>query len=125
MAAWTIPPHSSLTTAISSSECWATNSVLRYAADGSFLGAFVPSGSGGLSGPCDLVFRDGYLYVTSWANNKILRYDGATGAFVNEVASGEGLVRPIGMVFDANGDLLVASGDSDEIRRYGTASQAS
>ena len=109
---------------VSSTSPSTSNSVLRYAANGTFLGAFVPTGSGGLSGPVDLVFRDGYLYVTSWANSKILRYDGASGSFVNEVASASGLARPIGLVFETNGNFLVASGDSDEIRRYGVSSQA-
>lgn len=109
---------------VSSTSPGTSNSVLRYAANGSYLGAFVPTGSGGLSGPVDLVFRGGYLYVTSWANNKILRYHATTGAFVDEVASAGGLARPIGLVFEANGNFLVASGDSDEIRRYGVSSQA-
>ena len=74
------------------------NSILRYATDGSFLGAFVPTGSGrGLAGPSDSVFQGGYLYVTSWTNNKVLRYDGVTGTFVNEAVAGNGLVTPLGI----------------------------
>ena len=102
---------------VSSTSPSTSNSVLRFAVDGTFLGAFVPTGSGGLSGPVDLIFRDGYLYITSWANSKVLRYDGASGAFIDEVASAAGLARPLGFVFEPNGNLLVASGDSDEIRR--------
>ncbi|HUE74511.1 MAG TPA: LamG-like jellyroll fold domain-containing protein, partial [Pirellulaceae bacterium] len=107
---------------VSSTSPSTSNSVLKFAPDGSFLGAFVPTGSGGLSGPVELVFRDGFLYVTSWTNNKVLRYSGTTGDFVDEVVSGGGLARPMGLVFQPNGDMLVASGDSDEIRRYGASS---
>jgi hypothetical protein len=109
---------------VSSTNPSTSNSVLRFAADGSFLGAFVPAGSGSLSGPVDLVFRDGYLYVTSWTNNRILRYDGGNGAFVDTIASGAGLTRPMGLVFEPDANLLVASGDSDEIRRYGPSLNA-
>jgi hypothetical protein len=101
-----------------------SNSVLHFATDGSFLGAFVPTGSGGLAGPVELVFRDGFLYVTSWTNNKVLRYDGTTGAFVDEVVNGGGLARPMGLLFEPSGSFLLASGDGDEIRRYGASSAA-
>jgi hypothetical protein len=100
-----------------------SNSVLKFAADGAFVEPFIPTGgvSGELSGPIELVFRDGYAYVTSWANDKVLQYDAATGALVSELVSGGGLDRPMGLVFEADGSFLVANGDSDEIRRYGTA----
>lgn len=96
-------------------------SVLRYAANGTFRDAFVPTSSGGLSGPIDLDFQGGFLYVTSVANNKVLRYNGITGAIVDEVASAGGLYRPNGLLFEPSGNFLVASGDSDEIRRYSQA----
>ena len=99
-----------------------SNAVLKFGINGTFIEPFVATGSGGLSGPVELVFRDGFLYVTSWANSKVLRYDGTTGAFLDEVVSGQGLARPMGLVFEPNGNLLVASGDSDEIRRYGAVS---
>lgn len=100
------------------------NSVLRFGRDGSSKGAFVTSGNGGLWGPVDLEFHDGYLFVTSWTNNKVLRYDGATGAFVNTVVVGGGLSRAFGMLFEVGGNLMVASGDTDEIRRYGVSDEA-
>ncbi len=101
-----------------------SNSILRYKADGTFLGAFIPTGSGGLAGPSDFVFRDGYLFVVSWTNNKVLRYDGTTGAYLNEVVSANGLVTPLGILFEANGKFLVTSRDTNEIRRYGESSAA-
>ncbi len=101
-----------------------SNSILRYRADGTFLSAFVPTGSGGLAGPSDFVFRDGSLFVVSWTNNKVLRYDGTTGAYLNDVVSGNGLVTSLGILFEANGNFLVTSRDTNEIRRYGDSSDA-
>jgi hypothetical protein len=100
-----------------------SNSVLKFDANGAFVEPFIPTGGvgGELSGPIELVFRDGYAYVTSWNNDKVLQYDAATGALVSELVSGRGLDRPMGLVFETDGSFLVASGDSDEIRRYGTA----
>ena len=110
---------------VSSTSPGTSNSVLRYGINGEFLDAFVPTGSGGLSGPVDLEFRDGYLYVTSWANNKVLRYSESTGAFVDEIVpSTGGLGRPINLAFDPAGNMLVSSGDTNEIRRYGNGSAA-
>ena len=102
----------------------ASHSVLKYGADGRFLGAFVATGSGGLAGPSDFAFRGGYLYVVSSTNSKVLRYSGTTGAFVDELVAGDGLVTPLGLLFEPNGNLLVTSRDSAEIRRYGETSDA-
>src|SRR5262249_33184485 len=61
-----------------------TNNVLRYDGNtGTFLGAFVAAGSGGLRAPEGLAFGpDGDLYVVSQGTNSVLRYDGTTGAFL-------------------------------------------
>jgi len=109
---------------VSSTSPSTSNSVLRFGTNGSFQGTLVSNGSGGLAGPVDLVFYDGSLYVTSWTNAKVLRYDAVTGAFESEVVSGGGLARPIGLVFESNGNMLVASGNSNEIRRYGSTLDA-
>ena len=68
-----------------------SNSVLRYSPTGSFIDAFVTSGSGGLSGPLSLAFGgpDNNLFVVS--NNGVMRYNGMTGAFIDVfVPSGSG-----------------------------------
>jgi hypothetical protein len=101
------------------------NSVLRYdGTTGAFKGAFVPSGSGGLTGAFGLTFGpDGNLYVASsqlfdfvhrklYPNGSILRFEGPAGpnpgAFLGTfvpVGSG-GLNSPLSLLFgpDANGD---------------------
>jgi hypothetical protein len=62
------------------------NFVNRYSAtDGSFLGVFVASGSGGVSTPRDFAFGpDGHLYISSYGTGEVLRYDGNTGAFLGQ-----------------------------------------
>lgn len=101
-----------------------TNGILRYGIDGTFQGTFVSAGSGGLAGPSNFEFKDGYLYVVSWTNNKVLRYDGLTGAFINEVVSANGAITTTGMVFEPNGNFLLTSLNTNEIRRYGGTSDA-
>ena len=94
-----------------------TNSVLRYdGTTGAFLGAFVPSGSGGLDHPGGLVFGpDGNLYVANFGqdgNRIIARFQGPSGrtpgAFLDTFVSvgGGGLETPTGLIFgpDGNGD---------------------
>ena len=88
---------------------------------GSFLGALVSSGSGGLDAPVDLVFGlDGRLYVTSFGADAVLRYSGNTGAFLGAfVSSGSGgLDSPEFLVFGPDGNLYVSSAGSDEVLRY-------
>jgi hypothetical protein len=54
---------------------------------GDFLGDFVTSGSGGLSGPMGLIFRGGKLLLSNqnfgFDNGEILRYERRTGGFVD------------------------------------------
>lgn len=101
--------------------------VLRYDGQtGSFIGAFVPAGSAGLSWPYGLVYGpDGNLYVSNRLTSQISRYHGQSGAFIDAfVPSGSGgLVDPTGLVFGPDGNLYV-SGTSqifagpDQVLRY-------
>jgi hypothetical protein len=81
----------------------------------------------GLVDPHEMVFGpDGNLYVSSRNGDSVLRYDadgsplpapGKTGAeFVSPGAGG--LNAPRGIAFGPDGDLYVASRDSDEVLRY-------
>jgi hypothetical protein len=102
-----------------------TANVLQYdGSTGAFLGAFVPSGSGGLSGPEGVSFGpDGNLYVASSGNSSVLRYDGTTGAFMDAfVPSGSGgLSGPTYMRFWDNG-LTGPTGNDGAISHGVTAS---
>src|SRR5258705_5380371 len=59
---------------------------------GSYMGDFVPSGSGGLTWDADIVFGpDGNLYETERYAHSVKRYNGTTGAYMGDfVASGSG-----------------------------------
>lgn len=58
--------------------------------------------------------------MTSYNSNEVIRYDETTGAVLpNSVVAGSGgLHQPIGLVIDANGDLLVSSSATNRILRY-------
>ena len=105
-----------------------TDSVLRYdGTNGTFLGAFVPQGSGGLDFPMGLVIgSDGKLYVASHNTNSILRYDGQTGDFIDVfVPSGSGgLNSPAGILFGPDRNLYVVSAGNDSVLRYSGQSGA-
>ncbi len=80
-----------------------SNNVIHYSGNtGAFIEVLVPSGSGGLGKPLDIVFGpDGNLYVASDTVNAVLRYDRTTGAFIDTfvTAGSGGLVSPIGLTF--------------------------
>lgn len=120
------------------------NNLLRFDGNtGNFLGEFIPSGSGGLSNPDQIVFGpDGNgddksdIYVASGDKpgnsaeptaSAVLRYDGITGAFIDKfvgdnpnTAADEtgGLSRPYGLAFGPDGNFYVTSFLSDQILRY-------
>jgi sugar lactone lactonase YvrE len=92
---------------------------------GASLGLFVTANSNGLDGPNYLAFRPDGLYVTSQATQQILRYDATTGAPAGVVvaAGSGGLTGPFSMAFDSVGNMYVASSNSNQVLRYGPASQ--
>ncbi len=82
---------------------------------------FVASGSGGLSGPRDLVLGpDGNVYVVSRGTNSVIRYNGSTGQLLGTfVAAGSGgLSSPYGLAFGPDGNLYVDSDGTNAIYEY-------
>jgi hypothetical protein len=70
------------------------NTVKSFSATtGAYLGTFVTSGSGGLSGPRGLIFGEGHNLlvvnqnVGTTTSGDVLRYDGQTGSFINQVVT--------------------------------------
>lgn len=75
---------------------------------------FLPSGAGGLVDPEDMAFGpDGAFYVADRNGHAVRRYDGVSGAplgiFGDASQAGSGLQGAEGLLFEENGDLLVAS----------------
>ena len=110
-----------------------SNSILRYDENtGAYLGAFVPSGSGGLTYPHGLVFGpDGDLYVTGHKNsggtvNDIFRYDGKTGAFLNILvpAATSGLSFSDDLVLGSDGTLFTPSYYGNQVGRFNVTTGA-
>ena len=107
------------------------DSILSYnGVTGAFVTDFIPTGTGGLDEPHYFVVGpdtnddgDDDLYVTSFANDSVLRYNARTGAFIDEAvyAGNEGLDGPTGLLFTADGRLIVASSLTDEVMRFNTA----
>lgn len=71
----------------------------------------------------DLGAAQDSLLVTSRFTDEVLRYD-ASGAFLGAFASGGGLDNPVGLTFGPDGELYVASGETDQVLRYDGASGA-
>jgi DNA-binding beta-propeller fold protein YncE len=84
------------------------------------LGAFVASGSGGLTNPRGVAFGpDGSLYVSGGTG--ILRFNGSTGAFLNVLVPGN---QPFGLTFGSDGSLYAADITGSFVNRYDSTTGA-
>jgi hypothetical protein len=99
-----------------------TDNVLVFSGvDGTSLGVFVATGSGGLDGPHDMEFGpDGHLYVVNseTSNEKVYRFDGTTGAFLDIVIPSGIEPETAFITFDRDGNLYVASERTHNVLRY-------
>lgn len=87
-----------------------SNSVVTWDPATNQVAPFVAGGAGGLSRTRGILFEPGgTVLVSSEGTGRILRY-GAGGAFVGVFATD--LALPGGMIFDGDGGLFVATGDS-------------
>ncbi|MFO0850787.1 MAG: Calx-beta domain-containing protein [Gemmataceae bacterium] len=110
-----------------------TDEVLRFDAAGTFMGAFVTAGSGGIDGPHGLAFGPDVngagvpeLYVTGRNSFNVVRYDGATGqplGALNTTGAGA-LSYPESLTVGADGVAYVASTGSNQIQKYNAVSGA-
>ena len=98
------------------------NRVLRYnTTNGQYMGVLVPSASGGLSLPHDIVIdANGHALVASAANDAVPQFSVLDGsAMGNFVAAGSGgLDYPVGMAYGPDGNLYVSGQLSDTVQRY-------
>src|SRR5688500_1208712 len=66
------------------------------------------------------------LLATDWANDRVLRIDTTTSLSSVLVTGGSGgLDNPAGLVFGPSETLLVASGATNNVKRYQTSTGAS
>jgi streptogramin lyase len=87
-----------------------TSSVKKFNGQtGTFIGDFVPTGSGGLNQTQEVAFgNDGNLYVSGRGDTAILKYDGSTGAFLGNFTSGYKLDNPTKMTYGPDGKIYVS-----------------
>ena len=104
----------------------ATDSVLEVSpVSGAMVGTLVPNGTGGLDGPVALsIGPDGHLYVSSLLTDSVIRYDSQTGTPLGTFTGESTLDGPSDLLFRANGNLLVASSNTGNVKSL-TASRAS
>ena len=97
--------------------------VLEFAADGSYVGDLLPTGTGGLDFPTGLVISPaGSLLVASGLSHAVIEYDAVSGALIGAfvTAGSGGLVNPWGLAFGPNGNLFVTSIDGSVIEYDGS-----
>lgn len=105
------------------------NEILRFDRKGRFVDVFVPSGSGGLEHPVDILRGpdgngDGVadLLVASRGSmtdpGAVLRYDGKSGDFIDVFAEDILLDWPHDMQFGPDGDLYVGGVRSSNVVRF-------
>ena len=64
------------------------------------------------------------LLVTSQLDKTVREYNGTTGAFVRVAAAGGALGDPLGLAIGAGGALLVSDGQTNQVKRYDSATGA-
>lgn len=79
---------------------------------GNDQGFFVNSN---LSGPTDIWFKSGDLYVSDWSGNRVQKFD-SDGSFISTFISN--VSQPEGVDFLDNGDILIGASGSSSVKRY-------
>lgn len=98
-----------------------THNIQRYdSTSGTFQGSFIPTRSGGLHLPHEILFGPNNIVYVRTDDSGIRRYNADTGAYLDTFisASSGGLFNACGMVLNKDGSLLVCSAWTNEIKRY-------
>ena len=76
--------------------------------------------SAGLNGPHDMTFGpDGQFYVSNaFGTESVVKIDGRTGKLISTFIKDPALGFPLGLTWDARGNLLVVNQGGNEVRRY-------
>ena len=75
-------------------------------------------GTGQLENPHGLTIKDGELFISNINSNKIIKYDPEQKTSELFHSGSFGVLGPLGLNFDPNGNLYVISGITHEIFRY-------
>jgi sugar lactone lactonase YvrE len=92
------------------------NAIQRFnGTTGAFLGTFVPAGT--INGVRDIVFQNGYMFVSGEGSSEVFKFDATTGAYLGVFASGN-INGSFGLAFGPDGNLYVSGRESNSVVEY-------
>jgi sugar lactone lactonase YvrE len=92
------------------------NAILRYnGTTGVLMGTFVPTGT--INGVRDIVFHNGYMFVSGEGSSEVYKFDATTGAYLGVFASGN-ISGSFGLAFGPDGNLYVSGRESNSVVEY-------
>jgi DNA-binding beta-propeller fold protein YncE len=92
------------------------NAIQRFnGTTGAFLSTFVPAGT--INGVRDIVFHNGYMYVSGEGSSEVYKFDATTGAYLGVFASGN-ISGSFGLAFGPDGNLYVSGRESASVVEY-------
>lgn len=93
-----------------------SNAIERYnGTTGALLGTFVPPGT--INGVRDIVFHNGFMYVSGEGSSEVYKFDATTGAYLGVFASGN-INGSFGLAFGPDGNLYVSGRESNSVVEY-------
>jgi len=101
--------------------CALNNTVYAFTTSGAFIRSYQCSFNNQVGTIFD---RAGRLLVAQSVSNNVIAYDRISGACVDIVASGHGLITPIYLTLDPDGNLLVGSFGNDSVLKFDPATGA-
>jgi sugar lactone lactonase YvrE len=92
------------------------NAILRYnGTTGTLMGTFVPPGI--INGVRNIVFHNGYMFVSGEGSSEVYKFDANTGAYLGVFASGN-ISGSFGLAFGPDGNLYVSGRESNSVVEY-------
>ena len=85
--------------------------VYHYDKNGNFITSFRPGGY-----PCDIAFKDDYLFITDYQNNKVYKYT-KSGQLLGTVLNPP---QPVSIAVDCDGNFYIGEWTAGKINVYGS-----
>ena len=85
--------------------------VYHYDMDGNFITSFQPGGY-----PCDIAFKDDYLFIIDFQNNKVYNYT-KSGQLLGTVLNPP---QPVSIAIDCDGNFYIGEWSAGKINVYGS-----